>query len=102
MDHTTFEAIRFSRNHTSVGGTVTPDELLAFLNRPDVDLLVAERIGQPDVFAQVADLGGAYRFEVTVDGELMGTMLDSTDAVLAAFADWAIDRPGWRDQHTWD
>ncbi|MDQ3054979.1 MAG: hypothetical protein M3R66_14525 [Actinomycetota bacterium] len=44
-----------------------------------------------------------YRFEVSTSAAgLSGTMLASPEDVVAAFADWATDRSGWKDQHAWD
>jgi len=100
--------IRFSRDRRAVDGPVDTAELLALLKRPNFDVLVAEPIGQvsrasTEDFAQVADLGGMYRFEVSTSAAgLSGTMLASPEDVVAAFADWATDRSGWKDQHAWD
>ena len=101
-DATAFSTIRFRRDRIAVDGTGSPEELLAFVNRPDFDFVVAEPMGgDGSEFAQAVDLDGTYQFEVTVDGELMSTMLGSAEEVVAAFADWATDRPGWRDEHDW-
>ncbi len=103
-----FTDIRFLRNRRSVDGPVDAVDLLGLLERPDFDLLVAEPTGADsraaaDEFAQVANLGGMYRFEVsTSEAGISGTMLSSPEDAVAAFADWATDRPGWRDQHAWD
>lgn len=103
-----FTDIRFSRDRRAVAGPVAAAELLALLKRPDFDLLVAEPIGpdgraSTDEFAQVADVGGIYRFEVsTSEAGLSGTMLASPEEVVAAFADWATNRPGWMERHAWD
>jgi hypothetical protein len=101
VDDTTFDGIRFTRNRREVEGIASRRELLAFVSSPDFDLVVAEWAEERDVFAQVANLDGTFHFEETLDGELMATVLDSPEAVVAAFADWAVDRPGWRDQHSW-
>ena len=101
MNDDTFSSVRFSRNHTYVTSTTTPAELLALVNRPEFDLVVAEVIGGDD-FAQVVDLGGVYRFEVADVDAPTGTMLATPEDVVAAFADWATGRPGWRDEHDWD
>ncbi len=103
-----FTDIRFRRDRLAVDGPVEAAHLLALLTRPDFDVLVAEPIGRDsgastDEFAQVADVGGMYRFEVsTSEAGLFGTMLATPEDVVTAFADWATDRPGWRDQHAWD
>lgn len=101
MNDETFSAVRFRRNHHHVSSTTTPAELLAFVRRSDFDLVVAEVVGGDD-FAQVADLGGIYRFEVADGGATTGTVLATPEEVVAAFADWATGRPGWREEHDWD
>jgi len=103
-----FSNVRFKRDSYVVNAPVAPAELASFIARPDFDFVIAEPAGQDpragtEEFAQVANLDGIYRFEVSTPTEgLSGTMLNTVEEVVTAFGDWASQRPGWQAQHTWD
>ena len=86
-----FSSITFTRDRRVVP-LADPGELLAHLADPGFDFVVAVLPDEPDPdhFAQAAEAGGAFAFEVWRGGEPVVEQLLATPAeVVEAFRTWA-------------
>ena len=90
-----FSSITFSRDDRVVP-LADPSALEAHLADPGFDLLVAVLPDEPDPdhFAQTAEVGGAFAFEVRRGGEAVVEQVLATPAeVVEAFRPWATSPP---------